>query len=192
MSELSQFASIGISIEEKSFEVVEPLHHLSKNRKKTYHKDTVRQIQISYIIASILWVLLIFICRLYETGPIGLLILTIPLVIFAINYQNASKHTTDLESEMFQGNFLSFGFLITSILINWQKLDDKRKYFKLLMIALILLMLSLVDIWVDKDNFIIIKHIRSILETSALLLLAYTLYLYYFDVMKESNKNKGE
>ena len=161
-----------------------PFHHLARKKGKTYDVNTVRQIQIIYIIAAVLWIVIIFIFRWYQTGILGLVFLAIPLIVFAFNYHFACLSTTDLEQEMFQGNFLSFGFLITIILINWTKVGDKSKLFKILMTALILIMLSLIDIWVSKDKLILIKHIRTVLQTSALILLAYALYVYYFDAVE--------
>jgi len=183
MGELGAFTTIDVHRDSKVYEATVPLHHLSKTRRKTYDDETVRQIQIVYILAAIIWIVLIFVCGWFKTRPLGLLFLSIPLIVFAINYQNACNHTIDLESEMFQGNFLSFAFLITVILINWKKIGDKRKIFKILMISLVMIMLSLIDIWVDRENLILIKHVRTILQTSALLLLAYGLYTYYVETI---------
>lgn len=183
MAGLSAFLGSDIHRDTKVYESKEPLHHLSKTRRKTYDDETVRQIQIVYILAAIIWVVLIFVCGWYKTKPIGLLFLSIPLFVFAINYHNAIYHTVDLESEMFEGNFLSFGFLITIILINWKKIGDKRRIFKILMISLIMIMLSLIDIWVDRENLILVKHVRTILQTTALLLLSYGLYTYYVETI---------
>ena len=47
-----------------------------------------------------------------------------------------------------------------------------------MMIALVLIMLSLIDVWVRKDHIILEKHLRSIFQTAALSLLAYALYIY--------------
>lgn len=185
MVELGGFFTTQVHRDTKTYEATEPLHHLSKSRRKTYDDETVRQIQIIYILSAIIWICLIFFLGWFKTRPLGLLLLVIPLVVFGINFYNACHHTVDLESEMFQGNFLSFAFLITSILINWKKVGDKRKIFKILMISLIMIMLSLIDIWVDRENLILIKHIRTALQTSALLLLAYGLYTYYIETIDD-------
>ena len=183
MTEMAAFVGAEIHRDTKVYEATEPLHHLSKTRRKTYDDETVRQIQIVYILAAIIWVVLIFVCGWFKTKPLGLLLLAIPLFVFAINYHNAIHPTVDLESDMFQGNFLSFAFLITVILINWKKVGDKRKIFKILMISLVMIMLSLIDVWVDRENLILVKHVRTILQTSGLLLLAYGLYTYYVDTI---------
>ena len=106
----------------------------------------------------------------------------LPLVVFAINYANLNNITYETENQMFKGNFLSFGFLITVILLNWNSplgSQDKSKFFRLLVVAFILLMVSLVDVWVDDKSMSVIKHIKTSLHTVSLTLLALALYLYY-------------
>jgi hypothetical protein len=162
-----------------------PLHHLTRKRKRnTYSPECARKIQIIYIIAAIVWIIIIFILCLWDVYLIGLIILAFPLIIFGINFAHATVITHEIEKEMFTGNFISFGFLIVVILINWSKIEDKSKYFVILFVALVLIMLSLVDVWVGTDNLSISKHLRSIFQTSAMALLVYALYIYYVDVIR--------
>ncbi len=162
-----------------------PLHYATRRKKRvTYRSDCVRKVQLVYIIAAIVWIVIVFVLCFWEIDIIGIVILAFPLVVFGINFSNTSVLTHDIESEMFTGNFISFGFLIAIILINWSKIENKGKYFTILFISLILIMLSLVDVWVDAENLSVAKHIRSIFQTTALALLIYALYLYYKDVMR--------
>lgn len=170
--------------DEREYESDVPLHHLSKNRRKVYCRDTVKKIQIMYIMAAIVWILLIFVCGWFRLGLFGTFILLIPLVVFGINYQNVKHHTIDIEDEMFQGNYLSFGYLLIIVFVNWKQIKHKDKIFGIILIGLILIMLSMVDIWVDKKNFILVKHFRTILQTSSLFLLAYALYIFYLEITR--------
>lgn len=171
-----------------------PLHYVLRPRKKTtYCKKSVINIQVAYIIASIIWIVIIFIFGLFRTNIWGWIILCIPLIVFGINYVNLTCITEEIEGEMLKGNFLSFAFLITVILINWSKIEDKSKYFKILLLALILLMLSLVDFWVKPENMSLVRHIRTIFNTSALILLIFALYLFYSEVIRpDSNEGKQQ
>lgn len=171
-------------IDEKEYESNIPLHHLSKSRRKVYNRDIVKKIQIMYIMAAIIWILLIFICGWYKLGMFGTFILLIPLVVYGINFQNVKHHTIDIEGEMFEGNFLSFGYLIIVVFVNWKQIQYKDKIFGIILIGLILIMLSMVDIWVDKEDFILVKHFRTILQTASLFLLAYALYIFYLEITK--------
>jgi hypothetical protein len=161
----------------------EPDLHPHRSKICKYNQNLVPRIQSVYLLASIGWVLIILLLKLYEVKIIGWIFLILPLFIYFINYINASNCTSETEDEMFQGNFLSFGFLIAIIILNWNTpaLSDKSKFFKILVLAFILLMLSLVDLWVSKVHLTIVKHIKSALQTSSLFLLALSLYIYYVD-----------
>nr|QBK91146.1 MAG: hypothetical protein LCPAC202_01200 [Pithovirus LCPAC202] len=170
-----------------------PLHYTARKKKKqTYPPTCVRKVQLVYIIAAIVWIIIVFVLCFWEIDIIGIVILAFPLVIFGVNFANTTVLTHDIESEMFTGNFISFGFLIAIILINWSKIGDKSKYFTILFISLILIMLSLVDVWVDSENLSVAKHIRSIFQTTALSLLVYALYVYYKDVMRTPTTTETE
>jgi len=160
----------------------EDLSKKKKSEKKCDHdQDKIDQIKIFYLIAIILWVIIILWLQLYKTDLVGWIFLLLPVAVYFVNFSNLDQCTKEVEENMFDGNFLSFAFLISVILINWNKTANKGKYFRLLTISLVMIMLSLVDLWVSKKSLILTKHIRSIFQTTALFLLAYTLYTYYKD-----------
>ena len=157
--------------------------NLSKTHCDKYDSKLQEQIQAVYIIASILWVVLVFVLGLWKDGDVIIwLILLLPLVVFAINSVSLGEFTCKMEAQMFQGNFLSFGFLVAIILINWNSPlghHDKTEFFKILIVAFIFLMISMVDLWVGERKMAVIKHIKTSLHTASLTLLALALYLYY-------------
>ena len=55
------------------------------------------------MIAAIIWIVLIYLISFWKSGPFGWLFLLIPLIIYGINLSNVTKHTVELENEMFQG-----------------------------------------------------------------------------------------
>lgn len=164
-----------------------PLHYLAKRPGKHYDHYICMSIQYIYMVAAIIWLIIIYLLKFWESGLFGWIFLLIPLFIYGINLSNVEHQTVDLEDDMFQGNFLSFGYLIVLFIINWEKVKDTRRLFTILMISLILIMFSLFDIWVPKHNIILIKHIRSILIVAALSLLAYALYIYYEGILYYNN-----
>ena len=156
------------------------------NDDDTYCDDIVSSIEIIYLLASIFWIILVFALGIYQKADYMVwIIILLPLVVFAINYANLNSITYETEKQMFKGNFLSFGFIVAVILINWNSPlgsdghNDKSEFFKLLITAFILMMISLVDIWVDEKHTVIVKHIKTSLHTMSLTLLAISLYLYY-------------
>lgn len=160
-----------------------------KEELKPHRKDcgyysikNVSQIEAIYVISVFLWILLIFLLELMEPDIIICLFLIIPVIVYGINMVHVKDFPCNLEEQMFKGNFLSFGFLITIILLNWNspiESQDKSKFFQLLVVAFILLMISLIDVWVDEERFAMVKHIKTSLNTAAVVLLALALYLYY-------------
>lgn len=173
--------------------LTEPLHlELDKDENdnkdnhernfKCYNPTMVRQIKCIYIIASILWLVLIYFLCIYEINSMLIwAFVFLPLFVFAINYVNADKCSHETEAEMFQGNFLAFGSLITIVLLNWNSpaVGDKGMFFKIIITAFILIMLSMIDIWASRKHISLVKHVKSCLQTAALSLLALALYTYY-------------
>lgn len=164
-----------------------PSHYQARiRRQKFYDLEVCQQIQVIYIIAIIVWIILVWALEMYKTDVIGWFFILLPVVVFTINYNCVHTATRETEGDMFAGNFLSFTFLIAAILISWTKLGTQAKFFKLLFTALILIMFSLIDVWLPKNKMIIQKHLRTIFQTGALGLLALALYMYYTDVIKNN------
>lgn len=155
-----------------------------------YEEDIIKDIQWIYILAGIVWLILVYVLGLLKPDIIVLLILLIPIIVYAINFVSISEHLCLIENQMFKGNFLYFAFITAIILINWNKdinSTEKHDLFKIVIIALILLMLSMVDVWLDPKQFAIVKHVRTTLHTASLTLLALALYMFYiFQFMQTS------
>jgi hypothetical protein len=164
-------------------EELEPVEkHKDRHDHDHYDDRVVSYIQSVYIIASLLWVLLIFILDLWKNDLVVAGILLLPIIVYLINFVSLGEFTCSMEDQMFRGNFLSFGFLVAIILINWNTPlghHDKTEFFKILIVAFILLMISLLDLWVDQCKMSVVKHIKTALHTASLSLLALALYLYY-------------
>ena len=149
-------------------------------------------IQLMYILASILWICFIYVCGLYRNfDTLIAILLAIPILVFMLGYYNACNVTLAIESNMLQSNYLSFGFLITIILLNWNsplETKNKNKFFKLLISAFILIMLSMIDIWTDREHLSFVVHFKSILQTGALVILSVALYSYYRAHVKSTDE----
>lgn len=147
-----------------------------------YSKNTITNVEIVCIISLLLWVVLIVVLGLVRDDFIMLLLLLIPPIVFLINFWSVDDFTCATENQMLRGNFLSVAFLVAIILINWNtpvSNHNKTEFFKILITAFILLMISLVDLWVDEETMSVIKHIKTSLNTASVILLAIALYLYY-------------
>ena len=152
-----------------------------KDAHTAYNANKVKRIQIIYIISLMVWLLIVYKLNVYHTDFVSFLLLSVPIIVFGINYYHAVYQNEDIANYMFRGNFLAFGILIASIVISWSKLEEanKIKLYQLTMVSLILIMLSLIDVWIKRGRLYIIRHVRSSLQTMSLSLLAFVLYLYY-------------
>lgn len=167
-----------------------PFHYLAKEDKNKYKNNTIRKIRIVYLISVVIWLVLIYIFEFYKTDWIGILILFSPIIVFCISFYHVEFNTVDVEKEVLGGNILSFVFLVVSILIRWSEVVNKRKILLAMMVSIVLIMGSLIDIWLNKKNMIILKHVRSIFNTTALVLLIYALYEHYSRIIPKADIDK--
>ena len=157
---------------------------LSEAKLKRHPEDIIKYIRLCYITGALLWILILHFLKLYRADFYIVLILAIPFLCFAIAFVNAPYITGELEDELFKSNYLSIGLIIVIPMLTWINNDysgDKRNYTRILILAIITTLLSMVDIWVTNRIFPVLKHCQSILQTFSLVLLIYGLYSYYSD-----------
>lgn len=153
-----------------------------------YTPDQIFYLQMMYIIAILVWIIIIIIFKLYETDVFGWIILLLPFLIFTLCFISLSGIDVEVENFMLQGNFLYFGYIVIVLVITWNKKIKDDKLFHLIGLGLILLMISIIDIWVTKEKLVYVKHFESISETFAAVVFIYTLYYYYFLYIKRREK----
>lgn len=168
-----------------------------------YTDDIKTVLYWTYMMGLVVWFAIVIWLELYSQTAIGIrngcayntqiiqfAIIAIPLFVFAVSGYNIQNATYGMESRMFMGDFLAFALLIIVVFVNWQK-EKCPRIFKILMIAIILLMLSLIDIWTSPEYIIVMYHVRSILETLSLTLLVYALYSYYLKYIADEALGNG-
>lgn len=159
--------------------------------EQAYDRNTIFYIQCLYIILSVLWIALFWWLKLYDYSDIVIwALLFLPLLVFALSFANISRITDGVEKEVLGSNYLSFGFLIVVILINWNtplETKNKTEFFSLIVFAFGLIMISMIDVWVTKSHMSWWKHLRTSLQTMALVLLVLALYIYYKAQRKVAN-----
>lgn len=139
-------------------------------------------IQVVYMIAMIFWIVLIIGLQLYETTWIGWIFLMIPFLIFIFALINSDDLCERVEGAVFEADFLSIGLLVVLPLLTWVTRDyegDRKKFLSLIVVAIILAMMSMLDIWVPYSSLYITKHVKSVLQTISLALLMFAFYTYY-------------
>lgn len=174
--------------------------HLKKKRyeKTEQYEDEVKiAIQAVYLLAIFIWVVFILYFEIdREMDIVILFFLAIPIVLYIISFFSTNILTRDNHEGVLNANYLSFGFLIVIIMINWtspnKDLIDHSNFLKLILIAFILIMLSMLDIWVSEKWLALVIHIRTILLTAALVILSMSLYIFYLNHTGATRNKKAK
>lgn len=152
----------------------------SSKHEQPYSYCTVYWIRAVYILAIIIWVLLICYFRLYITP--AAFVLWLPVIVFAIGLTQMDKVSVEVEKDMFKTSLLSVGLILALPLLGWMSRDysgDRGHYVSIIILAMVISLLTLIDVWVEKKWLPVYKHYRSCLQTMALTLLIYAVITYY-------------
>jgi len=133
------------------------------NSEKKYYTKCI------YIICSIIWILLVLKFELYINN--GLIICLIPLLIFLFAFMTSSSFTEDLKSDMFQAPIITICIVIVVNLI--YRISDSNYtnrcfLIKSMSLAVVLSLISAVDIWVDKDKLSYWVYVRHCFQVMAI------------------------
>ena len=151
---------------------------------RKYGRKKVLTLQVTYIVAAILWICLVIFFEFHHTDIYGLLILSIPLWVYLLSFINANKLTVEVEQSSFVVNYLSIGIIVIVPLLTLSHNKDinncnKDRLIQIIIVALVLAVLSVLDVWVQPKYVSIAKHIKSILQAASLTLIVYSLYVFY-------------
>lgn len=161
-------------------------------KNKTYSSDVVRNIRFLYVVAAVFWTVLILMLCIPQRGDFIIIVLIcIPYLILIFNYFSIPKVSPQMERDVNQGVavFVSFSSVVILALTNWNEAElgnrkPKSDYFKIVAVALGLLILSFIDIWGSNKQIPLIRQGRSILQAMSITLLIITFYLYFKNTRK--------
>lgn len=149
---------------------------------KKYSASKARAVKLVYCVAIIFWLLLIYFLELYKTSGLGFFILLIPLFFYALAAYNAKSLTVEVEDKTYAVSYISISLLIVIPLVAWVDKNyrgDTWYMSKIIVVAVVLALISLIDIWVRPKWISLVRHIKSALQTASLSLLVFTLFAYY-------------
>lgn len=156
-----------------------------------YNNNQTTNVQRVYLLGLIGWIILIILYKLVPTSDfIEIIILFIPIFVFSVSYMSVPNITYRIEKYMFKANLLTIGLLVALPLINWGYTgSDKNRtiFIKLAATAIIFSMITLIDIWVPAKFLPIIKHVKSVFQTSAIVLLIFGLYRFFIEQTNNNN-----
>lgn len=165
-----------------------------KHRHELYDPLRVSRVRWVYIISILIWILIVAFFGFYCSYGLAILILLLPLVLFGVGFYNASTLDRAAEESMLRVNCLSVGLLIVLPLLAWMTRGyngDRKHFLSLIVVAIILSMLSMFDVWVGVGWQSVVIHIKSCLQTMALTLLIYALFIYYVSSPKDLSDAGG-
>jgi len=166
---------------------------LKEIRDDRYPEENIIIIRFLYITFSFIWILIIYSLDLYAHSDYpGKIILSLPLVIFLINFFTCEYLDERSETSLYPINYLTIGLLMMFPLINWVtksnlKFAIEKPFPQTMFLGLILILISVIDIWVPPKWLSIILHYKSSLVTISLILILhgfYSFYSYGFDYWK--------
>ena len=154
-----------------------------------YDNDNLNIVQLLYLFAIILWIVIIWYLELYNTDFIGGIILLIPIIYYIFSMYNIPQCTNEIEQEIFQYDVFLFGGALIAILISNKHAEYSSYFYKLIFIGVLLAGISVTDIWTSKKNMFIYKHIRTILQTASTFVFVYLFYTFYYVSYNKSQVN---
>lgn len=164
--------------------MTEAVCRITSDDSKTCHysKEKLLYIRLVHIIGIILWLALVYLLELYRTDLIGILILIVPIFMPLVGISNVCYLTREMEGEVFQVNVLSMSIILVLPFLSWVSrghIENKSQYIKIVVIAIMISLFTMLDFWVTREWLSVIRHIKSILETMALVLVIYAMYTFY-------------
>ena len=159
-----------------------------RDNKRQYNIKQIKQIKNVYLIAAVTWIFGCFLLRAYKApNAFGVVILLIPLVLYGIAYTHVPRITRHVEDHASVNNLLVIAVVFLTVLF---EVSHRRKHHNtiyIMLVALILIIVSMDDVWMGKRAFAVIRHVKSAARTAALTLLIYVIYVGVVDRLPMKN-----
>lgn len=135
-------------------------------------------IQIIYIVAVILWILIVYALRVYKDQSIvSYMILAMPIFFYALGFLSMRKKRVYNNQNSTAIDFLALGILFVGVLFEISHHHTQHYTINIIIVAFVLLLLSTITIWTTKKSFSLVQHLRSIFQTAAITLLVYVIWV---------------
>lgn len=154
---------------------------------KRYRKSNVKILRYVYIIAIVIWLLVVWWLKLYKTNFWGMAILSIPIILFIMAIGMLPSLCRNDEMMLFKANFLSVGLLLALPLLGLleKKYQGEVVISAVIVLAIMFTMMSLIDVWVMYIYAPIARHIKSIFQCFAIVLMIYSLNTFFVKTRKD-------
>lgn len=136
-----------------------------------------------YLILVVIWIVLVIALRLYETNYIGLIILLIPIIIFAISTYYYNEHLVSNHTVGSDDDFLSLGLILLLPLLAYldKSFDhhDKSQFICIIIVSLFIFLVTTMVCWVPQRYAKMAKMLRTGLQVIAISLVLVSIHIYY-------------
>ena len=159
--------------------------NILKLKMSLYEESIRNSIYLIYFLGFIVWFLIIASLQLYQNNDVmAWLILCLPIIMFLLALESLPYLDTASDDLLFKSTCSSFALLVVTPLLTMLKVApdiDQTAYIRTLIVAIILTLLSIMDLWVRPKTYSVMKHGKSILQVMALTLIIYALYSTYVE-----------
>ena len=133
-------------------------------------------IVVAYILAIVIWTLILVTFRIGFDSAISIVVIVIPYLVFisAIMFIPTDTVFCDLR----ENTFFAIGLVAILPLITWYSqhyIGDKKRFITLAIMAVFVSMLALFEFCLPRSYICLLEHIRSILQTIGITLLIYVI-----------------
>ena len=154
------------------------------------HDDaSIDDIRLVYVIAILLWILIIWCLELYNTDLVGILILAIPIIFYVFSIFVVVDCTKDTEKDVLQTDVLLFGSALITVFVSVKYIEYSSYFYKLIFIGVLLAAIGSTDIWLSKKHAHLYKHIKIVLQTASTFIFVFLFYTFYVVAYNTSEVN---
>lgn len=161
--------------------------NISKNNFKiNKSEENLKIIRRTYVIGILIWIFIIYILNIYPKNLFEILILSIPFIIFLIDFTFAEDLIEENIDDTTTSNFLSLGILFIIPFLSWIKQDKDveniKQFIHIALVSIILSLFSLIDLWIPRKSTVFLRFLRSIFSTMSIVLILYAIVLYLSEI----------
>ena len=139
-------------------------------------------VAVVYLIIILVWFAIIISLKLYIGNYVSLIILLVPVIVFGIAVYNDDGDLVSNHSIRNDDDVLTIGLILLLPLLYYmdKQFDgDKTRFVGIIIFAIFLSLLTTITMWVPRQYARIAKYARSGVQTLAITLVLYSLYMYY-------------
>jgi hypothetical protein len=141
--------------------------------------DIICSIRIAYVIASVVWILIVAILGLCMNTCIAGLIVLAPLILFAWDFMSCSTLTRETEESVVSLGWIGIGLLVLIPICTWIREEDLLMCVPCLFLGMALVLVSSFEVCVGYRWLSVVRHIKSAVQTMSIALILYALYMSY-------------